>query len=158
MKIVMQPVGHVRTARQDLSDTDWGGVSSAIELVPEMDPEALAGIEDFSHVEVFFVFDRIPEESIEWIARHPRGNTAWPRVGILAQRGSPRPNRMGATICRIVKREGRSLHVVGLDAADDTPVIDLKPVMKEYLPREPTVQPQWASELMRGYWQTRDER
>lgn len=158
MKIEMQPVGFVRTSRQDLSDTDWGGVASTIELVPEMVPEALAGIEEFSHVEVFFIFDRLPEGSIEWISRHPRGNTAWPRVGILAQRGSPRPNRIGATICRIVEREGRCLHVVGLDAADGTPVIDLKPVMREFLPREPTVQPQWATELMRGYWQARDEK
>lgn len=63
--IAMQPVGFVHTSRQDLSDTDWGGVASTIELVPAMVPEALAGIEDFSHVEVFFLFDRVSEGSIE---------------------------------------------------------------------------------------------
>jgi tRNA (Thr-GGU) A37 N-methylase len=41
--------------------------------------------------------------------------------------------------------------VEGLDAIDGTPVIDIKPVMREFLPREEVRQPQWVSELMAGY-------
>jgi tRNA (Thr-GGU) A37 N-methylase len=52
------------------------------------------------------------------------------------------------------KREGRVLTVQGLDAVDGTPVLDIKPVMTEFLPREPVRQPAWAGELMRGYWFT----
>ena len=73
-------------------------------------------------------------------------------MGIFAQRGSARPNRVGATIVRIVGREGRALQVAGLDAADGTPVLDIKPMMREFLPREPVRQPSWASELMAEYW------
>jgi tRNA (Thr-GGU) A37 N-methylase len=51
-----------------------------------------------------------------------------------------------------VKREGRTLHVLGLDAIDGTPVVDIKPVLKEFLPREPIRQPAWSIELMRDYW------
>ena len=55
-----------------------------------MDPDALAGLEEFSHAEILFHFDRIAEASVERRSRHPRGNSDWPRVGILAQRGSAR--------------------------------------------------------------------
>jgi tRNA (Thr-GGU) A37 N-methylase len=54
---------------------------------------------------------------------------------------------------KIVGREGSRLRVRGLDAADGTPVVDIKPVMSEFLPREPVTQPAWSHELMRGYWQ-----
>ena len=71
---------------------------------------------------------------------------------MFAQRGKNRPNRLGSCIATIAKREGRALHVVGLDAIDGTPVIDLKPVMQEFLPRAPVKQPAWSSELMQEYW------
>jgi tRNA (Thr-GGU) A37 N-methylase len=78
-------------------------------------------------------------------------------VGIFAQRGKTRPNRIGSTICRIVGVEGRTLVVAELDAIHGTPVIDIKPVMQEFLPREPVRQPEWAHQLMKNYWLTRDE-
>lgn len=49
-------------------------------------------------------------------------------------------------------RTSRSLTVSELDAIDGTPVLDIKPVMREFLPRTATHQPKWASELMRQYW------
>jgi len=101
---------------------------------------------------VIFHFDRVPDSTVEWATRHPRGNPDWPRVGIFAQRGKDRPNRIGTTIVAIRKREGRVLTVVGLDAIDGTPVLDVKPVMAEFLPREPVRQPRWSEELMRDYW------
>jgi tRNA-Thr(GGU) m(6)t(6)A37 methyltransferase TsaA len=153
MKIAMKPIAYVRTSRDDLSDDDWGDVSSTIELVEDLSAETVVGLEEFSHVEVFFIFDRVAEDSIVPTARHPRDNPSWPRVGIFAQRGKGRPNRLGATVCRMIGRDARRIHVVGLDAIDGTPVVDLKPVMREFLPREPVVQPAWATELMRDYWQ-----
>jgi tRNA-Thr(GGU) m(6)t(6)A37 methyltransferase TsaA len=150
--IAMHVIGLVRSPRTEVIDDDWGNVASVIELVADFDPDSLLGIEDFSHVEVIYVFDRVPESAIERTARHPRDNQAWPRVGVFAQRGKNRPNRLGSSIARITGRSGRALHVLGLDAIDKTPVLDLKPVMQEFLPREPVQQPRWASELMRNYW------
>ena len=46
----------------------------------------------------------------------------------------------------------RPIGVRGLDAVDGTPVLDIKPVMREFLPRGEIRQPDWATELMRGYW------
>jgi tRNA (adenine37-N6)-methyltransferase len=85
-------------------------------------------------------------------ARHPRGNTNWPVVGIFAQRGKNRPNRLGATMVRVLAVEGRTIRVAGLDAIDGTPVVDIKPVIGEFLPRGEIRQPRWATELMKTYW------
>lgn len=94
-------------------------------------------------------------EKIVTGARHPRNNTAWPAVGIFAQRGKNRPNRIGSTICPIVGVEGNRLMVTELDAIDGTPVIDIKPVMKEFLPRQEVKQPEWSHDIMHNYWKTR---
>jgi tRNA-Thr(GGU) m(6)t(6)A37 methyltransferase TsaA len=150
--ITLQPIGHVRSSRTDLSDDNWGGVTARIELVQALPAESLDGIEAFSHAEVVYFFDRVPDAEVERGARHPRGNTAWPKVGIFAQRGKARPNRLGVTVVEVIRREGRALTVAGLDAIDGTPVLDIKPVMAEFLPRTAVRQPEWSRELMRNYW------
>ena len=152
--ITLEPVGHVRNDRKELRDDDWGDVSARIELSETFSPEALDGLEEFSHAEVIFHFDRVPESAVERGTRHPRGNQAWPRVGIFAQRAKDRPNRLGTTIVEITRREGRVLTVRGLDAVDGTPVLDIKPLMTEFLPRGAIRQPRWSRELMRDYWRT----
>lgn len=151
--IELDSIATVHNIRTSVEDDNWGDVVSEIVLDDALPEESLAGIEAFSHVEILFVFDRVRPEKIVTGARHPRNNPAWPRVGIFAQRGKNRPNRLGATIVRVVGRDGRRLTVVGLDAVDGTPVVDIKPVMREFLPREEVVQPGWATELMAGYWE-----
>jgi tRNA (Thr-GGU) A37 N-methylase len=98
--------------------------------------------------------DRVEPDEVERAARHPRNNHEWPRVGIFAQRGKNRPNRIGTTICRIIKVEGSTLKVQGLDAIDGSPVLDIKPWVAEFGPRGSTKQPKWISELMQDYWRS----
>jgi tRNA-Thr(GGU) m(6)t(6)A37 methyltransferase TsaA len=152
--IEMEPIGRVEAARNHVEDDYWGGQESRIVLAEQYEAEALQGIEEFSHVEVIFFFDRLDPSGVVTGARRPRNNPEWPVVGIFAQRGKNRPNRIGCTICRVVRREGRSLFVSGLDAIDGTPVLDIKPVMAEFLPGEEIRQPAWTHELMRFYWQS----
>lgn len=155
VSFAVAPVAFVRGSRATLDDDAWGGAECAIELAEAMPDEALLGLDAFSHAEIFYVFDRVGDAEIERGARHPRGNRAWPRVGIFAQRGKGRPNRLGATIVAVRRVEGRRLVVAELDAVDGTPVVDIKPVMREFLPRTPVVQPAWATELMAAYWAPR---
>jgi len=150
--ITMRPIAFVHSPRAELRDSFWGGLVSVIELVPELPVESLDGIETYSHAEVIFVFDRIgPAEAVSW-TRHPRENPTWPRVGVFAQRARHRPNRLGTTIVRVRRRDRRQLEVDGLDAVDGTPVLDIKPVISEFLPGEPVRQPEWVRESMRDYW------
>jgi tRNA-Thr(GGU) m(6)t(6)A37 methyltransferase TsaA len=150
--ITLSPIGTVKNARQKVEDDRWGGIASVIELNSSFTEEALFQIDEFSHAEVIYYFHLVKDEKIETGARHPRNNKGWPKVGILAQRGKNRPNRLGATIVKVIKREGLQIFVQGLDAINGTPVLDIKPVMKEFLPREEIHQPAWATELMKNYW------
>lgn len=152
MNIGLTPIGYVRSARVEPVDDGWDSVPARIELVEELSEDALLGLEAFSHLEIVYYFHKVDDAKIERGARHPRGNTAWPRVGIFAQRAKDRPNRLGLTIVELKQRQGRTLTVAGLDAVDGTPVLDIKPVMQEFLPRSPLRQPMWSSELMTNYW------
>ena len=153
MAFRIEAIGHVRGGRTDPIDDDWGHSRCVIELNSAVfGGDALAGLETFSHAEIIFLFDQVTEDKIEKSARHPRGRNDWPSIGIFAQRGKNRPNRLGITVCRIVSVEDTRLAVEGLDAIDGTPVIDIKPVMREFLPRGDVQQPEWARELMAAYW------
>lgn len=153
MAFAIEAVGHVRGGRAEAIDDDWGLSRARIELDPaRFGPEVLFGLADFSHAEIVFVFDRVEAAKINTSARRPRNNPDWPLVGIFAQRGKTRPNRLGVTVCRIVAVDGLTIDVEGLDAIDGTPVVDIKPVLKGFLPRGEVREPAWATELMEGYW------
>jgi tRNA (adenine37-N6)-methyltransferase len=150
------PIGFVECARDPAEEDDWGHVPATIVLAPPFTAEALQGLDAFSHIEVLFLLHQVDPARIVTGTRHPRNNPAWPAVGIFAQRVKRRPNRLASTICRVVRIDDNGtprIHVTGLDAIDGTPVLDIKPVMIEFQPREAITQPAWATELMRAYWQ-----
>lgn len=149
----LAPIGHVAGGRTEATDDDWGTSRATIRLDPaRFTAEALLGLDSFSHAEVIFLFDQVTDDQITTAARHPRGNPDWPRVGIFAQRGRNRPNRLGVTICRVAAVEGLAVTVEGLDAIDGTPVLDIKPVMQGFLPRGAMREPDWARAIMADYW------
>ncbi|HTA41290.1 MAG TPA: SAM-dependent methyltransferase [Bryobacteraceae bacterium] len=151
--IEFRPVGIVRSPVVEPADNIWGSVKCRIELDPSrFTPDSLLGLADFSHVEIIFFFHRVPESEIETRTRHPRNRLDFPRVGIFAQRGRNRPNRLGVTICRLESVKDMAVEVVGLDAIDGTPVLDIKPYVQEFAARGEVRQPKWVDELMRGYW------
>jgi tRNA (adenine37-N6)-methyltransferase len=152
--IEFSQIGIVRSPVLEPGDDTWGGVKCRIDLDPSrFTPECLVGLSDFSHLEVVFFFHRVGESEVTEGSRHPRNRFDWPKVGIFAQRGKNRPNRIGVTICRLLSVADLSLEVDGLDAIDGTPVLDIKPWMREFAARGDIRQPRWAEELMRGYWE-----
>ena|SRR5579859_4628219 len=150
--IEIAPIGWVRAPRTVALDDNWGAMTSTIEVDKRFSLEALAGLADFSHLEVVYQFHGVPLERIETGARHPRNRADWPLVGIFAQRGKARPNRLGLSRCNLVRVEDRIVTVQRLDAIDGTPVLDIKPYMVEFGPIGPISQPAWATELMKSYY------
>ncbi len=150
--IELNPIAIVKNTRKAIEDDHWGEIVSTIHLLEPIQEDAFTGIESFSHVEIIFYFDQVQPDRIETGSRHPRNDPKLPLVGIFAQRGKNRPNQIGATICTLIGHSGKTITVKGLDAVDGTPVLDIKPVMKEFLPREEISQPNWSSELMQNYW------
>jgi tRNA-Thr(GGU) m(6)t(6)A37 methyltransferase TsaA len=145
-------IGFVRSPRDEAVDDDWGEIDSTIELVEPYGADAVRGLDQFTHIEVIFLFDRVDPSGVSTGARHPRNNPAWPEVGVFAQRAKNRPNRLGLVTCNLLRVDGTTLHVNGLDAIDGTPVLDIKPHMEEFAPRGRVSQPAWSHDLMRDYW------
>jgi tRNA (Thr-GGU) A37 N-methylase len=126
MSYRVEAIGRVHGGRDRPIDDDWGDSRAIISLDPaRFDEEALMGLDAFSHAEIVYLFDRVGPDEIVTGARHPRGRKDWPRVGIFAQRGKNRPNRIGVSVCRIIAVSGLDLEVQGLDAIDGTPVLDI---------------------------------
>jgi len=84
----------------------------------------LKDIEGFSHIVVIWVFDRV--EGFELLGTPPCDNR---QHGVFATRSPRRPNPIGLTTVELVRREGLSLHVRGVDMLDGTPILDLKPYL-----------------------------
>lgn len=153
MDINLKAIGTVANGRFDVQDDNWGSVISEIKLDKEwLSKDSLIGIEEFSHIYILFFMDRVSEESICIDARYPRNIKTLPLTGIFSQRAKSRPNRIGLTICEVVSVSDFSLIVKGLDAIDKTPVLDIKPFMKEFSPRSEIKQPSWVKEIMKDYF------
>jgi tRNA-Thr(GGU) m(6)t(6)A37 methyltransferase TsaA len=151
MEIRLTPIAFVRNTRTTPTDDFWGGTISEIELAPEMPVEVLDSIGLFSHLEIIYHFNQTGEEKIVY-ARRPRGNPAYPLMGIFAQRNKDRPNGIGLTTVELIEQTGRILRVRYLDAIDGTPVLDIKPVFREFMPKGEIRQPDWVDDLMKEYW------
>jgi tRNA-Thr(GGU) m(6)t(6)A37 methyltransferase TsaA len=144
-------VARVRNGRTSTGDRDWGSLESAIVMEPGLEP-ALTGLEDFSHLIVVFHMHLDPNDEPPTLTRRPRGRPDMPLRGVFAQRGRMRPNPIGITTVAIVRVEPHSVVVRGLDAVDDTPVLDLKPYVPAFdRPDSPRI-PEWMEKLMEGYF------
>lgn len=145
------PVGWVRTGRDDPANTDhWGAVVSGIELDERFGERCLQGLDEFSHVQVVYLFDRAVEKDDYAPPIRPRGRADLPEVGVFADRGPRRPNRIGVTTCAVESAAGRWLTVRGLDAVVGTPVLDVKPAMRQFTVAD-VRQPSWVDRLMAEY-------
>ncbi|MFD6247046.1 SAM-dependent methyltransferase [Streptomyces roseolus] len=150
----VRPIGVVRSPRTVPQHDHWGSVSAVVELDPEqLLPEAVAGLDRFSHLEVIFHFHLVPESDIVTGSCHPRGREDLPRLGILAQRLKERPNRLGVSRCELAGVDGLRLYVRGLDALDGTPVLDVKPYQQLFQPPPEKVrEPTWLAAAMSAYY------
>ncbi|MCX8150229.1 MAG: tRNA (N6-threonylcarbamoyladenosine(37)-N6)-methyltransferase TrmO [Candidatus Bathyarchaeota archaeon] len=138
--IILEPIGFVKTAAQGDEVKDKQHLSQ-IMLLKEL-AEALEGIEEFSHLFVLFWLNKISVQQRQTLKVHPRGRRDLPLVGVFAVRTNLRPNPIGLTLVKLVKREGTVLTVRGLDAFDGTPVLDIKPFDFWDIPKDAKV-PSW---------------
>ena len=149
--ITVSSIGVVRGGRSERVEDHWDEVVSTIVFDPgEVGHDATQGLDDFSHLEVVFFFHL--EDRVRRFAEHPRGNRAWPKVGVLAHHGPVRPNHLGVSRCRLLKTDGLELTVQGLDALDGTPILDIKPYSRHFDPRGEIDEPAWMDELMSEYY------
>ena len=151
MEIKLQPIATVKNLRLELIDDYWESIVAEIELADHIPTEAFENVSDFSHLEIIYYFDKVKKENLVFSGR-PRGNLNFPLVGIFGQRKKDRPNQIGLCTVKLLEHNGRTLKVKYLDAIDGTPILDIKPVFKEFQPKGEIKQPIWVADLMKNYW------
>lgn len=134
-------VAHIRSPYTEPSSIPKGpgakhDAEGAIEFLREYEA-GLADVEGFSHLYVLWHFDRVTDFDL---MAHPPADDPRPH-GVFATRSPRRPNPIGLTVVELLRRDGASLHVRGVDMLDGTPVLDVKP----YLSSVP------AEKLRRGW-------
>jgi tRNA-Thr(GGU) m(6)t(6)A37 methyltransferase TsaA len=138
-EVVFHSVGVVKTqASDDEIRERRREFESAIEIFPEFQ-EALDGLEGFSHIFVLSYFHRLKPEQIGPLKLRPRrllrlglNIEELPLVGVFALDSPTRPNPIGLSLVRLLRREDGRLIVMGLDCFDGTPVLDIKPYRNDY--------------------------
>ena len=126
LQFPMQVIGHIRSPYTDAGQVPKGlGAKHTADGTLEILPEFEAGLQDidgFSHLFVLWVFHH--SEGYELVGANP----ADPRPhGVFASRSPRRPSPIGLTVVELIRREGRSLYLRGVDMLDGTPVLDIKP-------------------------------
>lgn len=129
-KLMLRPIGRVRGDALQIHKR-WA--------------KGLEGIEKFSHLVVLFWLHQARKPALRI---HPKGMKALPRLGFLATRTPHRPNPLGVTVVRLLKRRGSRLWVEGLDAWEGTPILDIKPYTKKDSVKQFRI-PAWVRQLDR---------
>jgi len=124
--ITYRPIGvirspHVDPAKTPIQPTYAAGIRGTVELDPAYE-EGLEDLEGFSHIVLLYHLHRagpVRLRVVPFLDDRERG--------LFATRAPCRPNPIGMSVVRLVRREGRILHVENIDALDGTPVLDIKP-------------------------------
>jgi tRNA-Thr(GGU) m(6)t(6)A37 methyltransferase TsaA len=143
--VVLKPIGTVKNEVTEIGKHGWDQIASEIIVRPDLN-DTLEGLEEFSHIIVIFWMHLSPPGESTPLKTHPQMRPDLPLVGVLATRSPVRPNPVGMAVVKLLERRDNILKVMGLDAIDGTPVVDIKP----YLPRDSVPQikvPHWVHKL-----------
>lgn len=121
----ISPIGKVLSPIKEPVKPDlFHNVRCTVEIYPEF-KEGLLGLEEEIEVLVMFLFHLNIEKSPLLV--HPRGDTSRPLRGVFATCSPTRPNSIGTNRCRLIALRNSYIDLIGLEAIDGTPVIDIKP-------------------------------
>ncbi len=127
--ILFQPIGTIRTPYIDKAPYQpYEDKLSRfeVEVYPEFEA-GLEGLDSFRYLMLFFYLDRAK------ISNELMIDVSWAgiRTGVFSTRSPERPNPIGFSIVKLLERKGNILSISGIDAFDDTPLIDIKPYLLE---------------------------
>lgn len=158
MEIMFKPIGIVRTKGSEADVREKGDLEGELEIYPEF-AEALEGIDGYSHLFVIVYFHRLRPEQKGPLKVKPRGLLRrgykleeLPLLGVFALDSPTRPNPIGLTLVRLIRRDGHRIAVQGLDFFDGTPILDIKGYRPQYRIDSYTL-PEWFKQYAndKGY-------
>ena len=151
MKIELDSIRLVKNNIENKKDNDWGSDVSKI-ILDEQYEHGLTGLLDFSHLIVIYYLNKADFNIEKNLVRRPQGREDMPMVGIFSQRAKDRPNPIGITPVEILNINKNIIAIKGLDAINNTPVIDIKPYYPMYDCKNNAVIPEWVIRLMEHYF------
>lgn len=130
-----KPIGVIRSPHTRVEETPVQpvfatGIAGRVDLFPEYEA-GLRDIEGFSHLYLLYAFDRAEPPCLE-VVPFLDGKLR----GVFATRAPCRPNALGMSLVRLVRREGRVLHIEDVDILDGTPLLDIKPYVRRFDSRD----------------------
>jgi len=126
MEMNLTPIGFVRNSITEPKSEDWQTITSTIIVNKDL-KEALSGIAEFSHIIVIYWMHKLSPSERSTMKVHPKRNPDLPLVGVFATRSPARLNPIGIATVKLLECHDNTLKVIGLDAIDGTPVLDIKP-------------------------------
>jgi len=144
MEMNLTPIGFVKNNVTEPKRGDWEAVTSEI-IINEDLKQGLSRIDEFSHIIVIYWMHKLPPSQRSVIEVHPKGNQNLPLVGVFASRSPARPNPIGITTVKLLERRDNVLKVTGLDAIDQTPVLDIKPYIPDHDSATEIKTPSWLT-------------
>jgi len=132
-------MAEIREKREEISEI----------IIDEGLADILDGIEEYSHVTVLYWAHQVPDQGRRLSKVHPMGRKDYPLVGIYSTCSPARPNPVLLTVGSLRSRRGNVLEVAGMDAVDGSPVIDIKPYVADFFPREGVRIPAWMQRIQR---------
>jgi tRNA-Thr(GGU) m(6)t(6)A37 methyltransferase TsaA len=134
VSFTVHPIGHVRQID-----------GKAMIVLDKKYEDGLLGVDQWSHVQVIWWFDKNDTPEKRSILRvHPRGNSKNPLTGVFACRAPFRPNLIALSLCKVVGVKDNVVEVEKIDAFPDTPVLDIKPFTPGQDFAKDLRVPQWA--------------
>jgi len=149
--INLAPIGRVVNDIEYPGDVKWETITSRVVIASQL-VEALDGIDGFSHVVIIFYLHKVGEDRRSVLKVHPQGRQELPLTGVFATRSPVRPNPIGVTVVKLLERQENVLKVLGLDAYDGAPVLDVKPYLRRGDFIEEATMPDWLLRL----WELQD--
>ena len=131
MDLTFKPIGRIRTPYTDARPPHQPDPSADGDFYIDLDPayqDGLFELDTFTYIYVLFYLDR-PSKPAGMRAKPPRAGGR--EVGLFASRSPHRPNPIGLSAVRLKKIEGTRLHISGIDALDNTPLLDIKPYVRD---------------------------
>lgn len=125
------PIGVVHSELTNLADAPRQGDAGGGEAWLELYPEVAAGLDGIRVGDRLVLLTWLHLAQREVLKVHPRGNPAAPLKGVFATRSPHRPNPIGLHPVSVLEIAENQLKVAPLEAIDGTPIIDLKPVLKQ---------------------------
>ena len=149
--IQLHPIGIIKSPVTKMSPGNWGDIQSEIHLEKQY-VAGLKGLEGFSHLMVVFYMHRASFKADQHLLRRPRADERQPKTGVFAQRTKYRPNPIGISAVKLLSIKDHIITVQGLDALNDSPLLDLKPYMPIFDQVGDVRLPDWVNRFEEGYF------